>query len=98
MKKWAILVALLTIAVLAFSAWSAPTPQVIEKPVTVVVEKDVPVEKQVVQTVVVEKEKVVQQEKVVTSVVEKEKIVEKVVTATPVKEPKVLIIGQSQEP
>jgi len=92
------LVALLTIAVLAFSACSAPTPQVIDRPVTVVVEKEVSVEKQVLQTVVVEKEKIVSQEKVVTSIVEKEKIVEKVVTATPVTEPKVLIVGQSQEP
>ena len=101
MKKWALFIALLTIAVLAFSACSAPTPQVIEKPVTVVVEKEVSVEKQVLQTVLVEKEKVVSQEKVVTSVVEKEKIVEKVtvVTATPLPAgPKVLIIGQGQEP
>ena len=53
------------------------SPQVIEKPVTVVVEKQVPVEKQVVSTVVVEKQVAV--EKVVKETV----VVEKVITATP---------------
>ena len=80
----------------AAASCAQPTPQVIEKPVTVVVEREVPVEKQVLSTVIVEKEvpveKVVQQtvlvekEKVVkeTVVVEREKQVEKVITATPV--------------
>jgi peptide/nickel transport system substrate-binding protein len=77
-------------ASLAAASCAQPTPQVIEKPVTVVVEKEVPVEKEVVKTVVVEKEvpveKVVQQTVVVEKerVVEKEVAVEKVVTATPV--------------
>ena len=57
-----------------------PTPEIIEKPITVVVEKEVPIEKQVLQTVIVEKEvaveKVVQQ----TVIVEKQVEVEKVVT------------------
>ncbi len=60
----------------ALSACAQPTPAVVEKPVTVVVEKQVPVEKQVVSTVVVEKEKVVKE----TVVVEKIQVV----TPTPV--------------
>ena len=70
-----------------------PTPQVIEKPITVVVEKEVPVEKQVISTVVVEKqvpvEKIVKETVVVekevkeTVLVEKQITVEKVITATP---------------
>ncbi|MFN2169187.1 MAG: twin-arginine translocation signal domain-containing protein [Anaerolineae bacterium] len=72
---------------LAAASCAQPTPQVIEKPITVVVEKEVEVEKEVVRTVVVEKEVpvekvvqqtvVVEQEKVVkeTVVVEKEKVV-----------------------
>ena len=80
----------------AAASCAQPTPQVIEKPVTVVVEKEVQVEKEVLSTVIVEKEvaveKVVQQtvlvekEKVVkeTVVVEREKQVDKVITATPV--------------
>lgn len=69
-------------------ACAAPTPQVIEKPVTVVVEKQVPVEKQVVSTVVVEKQVAV--EKVVKETVVVQKEVEKqvVVTATPIPQPK----------
>ena len=81
---------------IAAASCAQPTPQVIEKPVTVVVEKEVQVEKEVLSTVIVEKEvaveKVVQQtvlvekEKVVkeTVVVEREKQVDKVITATPV--------------
>ena len=87
--------AMTAVGVVAASC-AQPTPQVIEKPVTVVVEKEVQVEKEVLSTVIVEKEvaveKVVQQtvlvekEKVVkeTVVVEKEKQVDKVITATPV--------------
>jgi len=78
-------------AVIVFSlvAGCAPqTPQVIEKPVTVVVEKQVEVEKQVVSTVMVEKqvavEKVVQQTVVVEKAVQQTVVVEKVVTPTPV--------------
>lgn len=108
MKKWAMAIALLTIALVVLAACGpAPTPQVIEKPVTVVVEKEVPVEKQVIQTVVVEKEKVVEKQVVETVLVEKqvretvlvEKQVEKVVTSTPSPAgPKIMIIGESQEP
>ncbi|NLS79505.1 MAG: ABC transporter substrate-binding protein [Chloroflexi bacterium] len=60
-----------------------PTPEVIEKPVTVVVEKEVAVEKQVLQTVVVEKqvpvEKVVKETVVVEKAVEVEKVVKETV-------------------
>ncbi len=64
----------------ALSACAQPTPAVVEKPVTVVVEKQVPVEKQVVSTVVVEKQ--VPVEKVVKETVVVEKI--QMVTPTPV--------------
>jgi peptide/nickel transport system substrate-binding protein len=71
---WKILATLLVLAVLAGCA--QPTPEVVEK--------EVVVEKPVVQTVVVEKEKVVEKPVVETVIVEKEKVVEKVVVATPV--------------
>ena len=66
-KKLMGLVSLLVIAVTILSACAAPTPQVVEKEVvvekpvveTVVVEKEVVVEKVVVETVIVEKEVVV---------------------------------------
>jgi len=70
---WKILATLLVLAVLAGCA--QPTPEVVEK--------EVVVEKPVVQTVVVEKEKVVEKPVVETVIVEKEKVVEKVVVATP---------------
>lgn len=114
MKKLHLLIAAAVIGSMILAACGpAPTPQVIEKPITVVVEKPVEVEKEVVRTVVVEKavpiEKVVKEtvvvekekEKVVkeTVVVEREKIVEKVITPTPLpKAPKVIIVGQGQEP
>ncbi len=70
---------LLTVVILGtlLAGCSQPTPEIITKIETVVVEKEKVVEKQVVSTVVVEKP--VQQ----TVVVEKEKIVEKLVTPTP---------------
>lgn len=91
MKRITILVNILVIAVLALSACAPSTPQVVEKEVvvekpvveTVVVEKEKIVEKPVVETVVIEKEKVVEKPVVETVVVEKEKVVEKVVTPTP---------------
>jgi len=93
MKKWGLLIALLITLTLVLPACSTPTPQVIEKPVTVVVEKQVPIEKQVVSTVVVEKQVAV--EKVVKETV----VVEKLITPTPTPTgPKVLVIGQAQEP
>jgi peptide/nickel transport system substrate-binding protein len=106
MKKWALLIALLTIGIVALAACGpAPTPQVVEKPVTVVVEKEVPVEKEVVRTVVVEQERLVEKKVVETVVVEKEKervvtqVVERVVTPTPRPSgPKILVVGQAQEP
>jgi peptide/nickel transport system substrate-binding protein len=70
-----------------------PTPQVITKVETVVVEKEVPVEQKVVETVVVEKERVVEKKVVETVVVEKvvekevEKIVEREVTVEVVATP-----------
>jgi len=66
---------MVVVAMLLSACGPAPTP--------VVVEKEVVVEKPVVQTVVVEKDKIVEKPVVQTVVVEKEKIVEKVVTATP---------------
>ena len=61
-----------------------PEAVVVEKPVTVVVEKEVPIEKEVVRTVVVEKEVSVPKDVVRTVVVEKEIVVEREVTATPI--------------
>jgi len=86
MKK---LVALLfALAVLA--ACAPPTPQVIEK--------EVVVEKKVVETVVVEKEVVVEKKVVETVIVEKEVVVEKVVTPTPVPKPAVFALAADWEP
>jgi peptide/nickel transport system substrate-binding protein len=68
--------------VIAFSmvaSCAAPAPEVIEK--------EVVVEKPVVETVVVEKEKVVEKPVVETVIVEKEKVVEKEVVVTPTPKP-----------
>jgi branched-chain amino acid transport system substrate-binding protein len=73
-KKWTRLSALVMIVSMVLSACGAPTPEVIEK--------EVVVEKPVVQTVVVEKEKVVEKPVVETVVVEKEVPVEKVIKET----------------
>ncbi len=89
-KRWGTLLALVAIAAITLSACAPPTPEVIEK--------EVVVEKSVVETVVVEKEVVV--EKPVVEVVEVEKPVEVVVTATPVVGPQkggTLVIGLSAE-
>ncbi len=75
MKRITLLANILVIAMLALSACAQPTPQVVEK--------EVVVEKPVVETVVVEREKVVEKPVVQTVVVEKEKVVEKVVTPMP---------------
>ena len=78
-KLWS--AALAIVVVLSMLASCAqPTPQVITKIETVVVEKEIPVEKIVQQTVVVEKEIPVEKAVVQTVVVEKE--VEKVVKET----------------
>lgn len=82
--RWLVVLAML-LPVLASCA--QPTPQVITKVETVVVEKEVPVEKQVVQTVVVETEKEVVRTVVVKETVVTEKEVVKVVTPTAVPEP-----------
>ena len=88
MKKLAALLVVVAVLASFVGGCAAPTPEVVEK--------EVVVEKPVVQTVVVEKEKVVEKEVVKTVVVEKEvpvekivekpveKVVEKVVTPTPV--------------
>jgi peptide/nickel transport system substrate-binding protein len=104
-KKWMTLIALVAMAAMILSACAAPTP--------VVVERQVPVEKEVVRTVVVEREVPVEVEKevavekeVVRTVevikeVEKEVVKEVVVTATPVPAPEVektLVVCQGQEP
>jgi polar amino acid transport system substrate-binding protein len=84
MKRLATL--LVVVAVLAsFVAACAPTPQVIEK--------EVVVEKPVIETVVVEKEKVVEKPVVETVVVEKEVVV----TATPEPEPESPTLARAQE-
>ncbi len=82
-KKWMYLIALVAMAAMILSACAQPTP--------VVIEKEVPVEKEVIRTVVVEKEVPVEvvkevpvEKKVVeTVVVEKEVKVEVMVTPTP---------------
>ena len=93
MKKdlWIVLAMLLGLSLLAGCA--QPAPQIIEKPVTVVVEKEVRVKEEVIATVLVEKEVVVEKKVVETVVVEKEKVVEKVV-----KEPVHLVFWHTQEP
>ena len=81
-NRWRTFLALVAIAAITLSACAAPTPEVIEK--------EVVVEKPVVETVVVEKEVVVEK-----PVVE---VVEVVVTATPVVGPQkggTLVIGLS---
>jgi peptide/nickel transport system substrate-binding protein len=75
LKRITLLANILIIAGLALSACAPSTPQVVEK--------EVVVEKPVVETVVVEKEKVVEKPVVETVIIEKEKVVEKVVTPTP---------------
>ena len=83
MKKKVLLVVLAL--GLAVAACAAPTPEVVEKEVvvekpviqTVVVEKEVVVEKPVVETVIVEKEVVVEKPVIQTVIVEKEVVVEK---------------------
>jgi len=91
-KRWGTLLALVVIAAITLSACAAPTPEVIEK--------EVVVEKSVVETVVVEKEVVVEKSVVETVVIEKEVVVEVVVTATPVVGPQkggTLVIGLSDD-
>lgn len=85
-----LLVVLLALTLVA--ACAPATPQVVEK--------EVVVEKPVVETVVVEKEKVVEKPVIQTVVVEKEVVVEKVVTPTPAGPPKggTLIYGCYQQP
>jgi len=67
-QRLAVLLCMALALVTVATSCAQPTPQVVEKEVTVVVEK----EKQVVQTVVVEKEKLVEKPVVQTVVVEKE--------------------------
>jgi hypothetical protein len=95
MKRLATLLVIVAALASFVAACAAPTPEVIEKEVvvekpvvqTVEVEKEVVVEKPVVETVVIEKEKVVEKEVPVTVEIEKEVVVEKVVTPTPVPPP-----------
>jgi alkaline phosphatase len=77
--------------VMLFSGCAQPTPQVVTKVQTVVVEKERIVEKPVVQTVVVEKEQAVEKQVVQTVVVEKERVVEKPVVQT-------VIVEREKEP
>ena len=88
MRKLLVVLLVLTLVV----ACTPATPQVVEK--------EVVVEKPVVETVIVEKEVVVEKPVVQTVVVEKEVVVEKVVTATPAGPPKggTLVWGCYQDP
>jgi len=83
---------LVTMVVVVTAGCAAPAPEVVEK--------EVVVEKKVVETVVVEKEVVVEKKVVETVEVEKQVVVEKevVVTATPEpKEPKTLVVAVSEQ-
>jgi oligopeptide transport system substrate-binding protein len=82
--KWVTTLVLVTIVMAPLAACApAATPEVVEK--------EVVVEKPVVQTVVVEKEKVVEKPVVETVIVEKEKIVEKPVVETVIVEKEVVV-------
>ena len=83
-KKWSVVLGVLVTLSMLLSACATPQPQVVEKIVTQVVEK------QVVQTQVVEK--------IQTQVVEVEKQVEVVATATPMAEAKVVRINLGSYP
>ncbi|HUW15020.1 MAG TPA: hypothetical protein VM537_35205, partial [Anaerolineae bacterium] len=76
MKRWTWCVALLVVSSLILTACPAPTPQIIE------VEKQVVVEKSVIETVEVIKEVAV--EKIVKETVEVEVVKEVIVEVTPV--------------
>ena len=83
---WKRMLLLVTIVVVVTAGCAAPAPEIVEK--------EVVVEKKVVETVIVEKEVVVEKPVVETVVVEKEVPVEVVVTATPEPEkPKTLVIA-----
>ena len=82
LKKWSVVLGVLLVASMILTACPAPQPQVVEKIVTQVVEKEV----KVVETQVVE------------TVKEVEKIVEVVATAVPEAEPKVLRINLGSFP
>jgi len=92
MKRLATLLVIVAVLASFVAACAAPTPEVIEK--------EVVVEKPVIQTVVIEKEVVVEKEVPVTVEVEKEVVVEKevpvtvevMVEPTPIPEPKTLRI------
>jgi peptide/nickel transport system substrate-binding protein len=88
-RKYTVFAVMMLATLIAIVGCAAPTPQVIEKPVTIVVEKEVPVEKEVVKTVVVEKQVPVEK-KVVEKVevtVESTVIVEKTVVVSPTQPP-----------
>ena len=82
LKKWSVVLGVLLVASMVLTACPAPQPQVVEKVVTQVVEKEV----KVVETQVVE------------TVKEVEKVVEVVATAVPVAEEKVLRINLGSYP
>ena len=92
MKRFTLLVYVVVSVSLVLAACAPPTPEVVEK--------EVVIEKPVVETVVVEKEKVVEKPVVETVVVEKEVVLEKIVTPTPVPPPKVgkHLIGKLEGP
>jgi len=79
MKRLATLLVVVAVLASFLAGCAAPTPEVVEK--------EIVVEKPVVETVVVEKEKIVEKPVVETVVVEKEVVVEREVLVTPTPEP-----------
>jgi len=87
---WKRMFLLVTIVVVVTAGCAAPAPEIVEK--------EVVVEKSVVETVIIEKEVIVEKSVVETVIVEKEIPVEVVVTATPEpKEPKTLVVAVSEQ-
>ena len=79
MKRLATLLVVVAVSASFLAGCARPTPEVVEK--------EVVVEKPVVQTVVVEKEKVVEKPVIETVIVEKQIVVEKEVVVTPTPQP-----------
>jgi multiple sugar transport system substrate-binding protein len=86
MKKAVLLAFAALMLVGTLAGCAQPTAQIVEKPVTVVVEKEVRVKEEVLATVIVEKEVQVEKEVIQTVIVETEKLVDKPVTVVVEKE------------
>ena len=103
---WKLVLLLVSLSLIAAATGcAAPTPEIVEKEVvveklvveTVIVEKEVVVEKPMVETVIVEKEVVVEKSVVETVIVEKEVPVEVVVIATPEPKKEVTLVVAAAE-